>query len=305
MRTFNARTGQPAWTTPPNLGKPVTGAPGGLFVQYGGVRDLVLVGTRDGAGANALHGLSLTDGVDLSGSPFTAGGTIGAISGSPADRLRHPARLLRLPQPRRAARRCGASRWRRAPSFAPCSGWTDRNLGDIDGSPVLRNGRVYVGNNAGIVYSVDAATGGDERTFATGDGAVKGFVFPDRRNDDLIFATTRTVWSISDNGSASMPLNWQWTVARAEPVGRPLLAADEPRLRGQQGRQALRARLQLRDTATPPTVQAPLVLGDGLGQLGAPSLDIGVEPPDVSAGKKLLVVGSESGVLYGVEVPFP
>ena len=55
----------------------------------------------------------------------------------------------------------------------------------------------------------------------------------------------------------------------------------------------------------PPTFKPPLVLGDGLGQIGAPSLDIGVVPPDVSAGKKLLVVGSESGVLYGVEVPLP
>jgi len=46
------------------------------------------------------------------------------------------------------------------------------------------------------------------------------------------------------------------------------------------------------------------VLGDGTGQIGAPTLDIGVEPPDVTAGKKFLIVGSESGVLYGVEVPF-
>ena len=46
------------------------------------------------------------------------------------------------------------------------------------------------------------------------------------------------------------------------------------------------------------------VLGDGLAQVGSPSLDIGVAPPDVGPGKKLLVVGSESGTLYGVEVPF-
>jgi len=32
--------------------------------------------------------------------------------------------------------------------------------------------------------------------------------------------------------------------------------------------------------------------------VGAPSLDIGVTP-------RLLVVGSEAGVVYGVEVPFP
>ena len=49
-----------------------------------------------------------------------------------------------------------------------------------------------------------------------------------------------------------------------------------------------------------------VVLGDGVGRLGAPSLDIGLAPPDVSApGNSLLLVGSESGALYAVEVPLP
>ena len=135
---------------------------------------------------------------------------------------------------------------------------------------------------------------------------MKGFLFPDRRNDDLMFATNTRVWSISDDGSPSMPPNWQWTVGGLSPVGDPLLAAEPTlRLRRQQGRQALRARLQPGQPVAPPTSKSPLVLGDGVGQIGAPTLDIGVVPPDVSAGKKLLVVGSESGVLYGVEVPLP
>ncbi|HUL76574.1 MAG TPA: hypothetical protein VL691_04855, partial [Vicinamibacteria bacterium] len=48
-----------------------------------------------------------------------------------------------------------------------------------------------------------------------------------------------------------------------------------------------------------------VTLGDGTGRIGAPSLDIGLLPPAVAAGKQLLLVGSESGVLYGVEVPLP
>ena len=35
-------------------------------------------------------------------------------------------------------------------------------------------------------------------TLLAGDGPVKGFLFPDRRNDDLMFATDTKVWSISD-----------------------------------------------------------------------------------------------------------
>ena len=61
----------------------VTGAPGGLFVQYGGVRDVVLVGTRDGASANALHGLSLADVIaqrQQEAAPVSPGRTPGPLS---------------------------------------------------------------------------------------------------------------------------------------------------------------------------------------------------------------------------------
>jgi hypothetical protein len=58
------------------------------------------------------------------------------------------------------------------------------------------------------------------------------------------------------------------------------------------------------DTCPSPTCKV-VDLGDGLDHIGAPSLDIGVEPPDVAADKKMLHVGSESGVLYAVEVPLP
>ena len=52
-------------------------------------------------------------------------------------------------------------------------------------------------------------------------------------------------------------------------------------------------------SATPSTAPAQnlQILGGGQGQVGAPSLDLGPPP--------LLIVGSEPGVLYAVEVPFP
>ena len=181
-----------------------------------------------------------------------------------------------------------------------------RDLGEFITSPVLRydgngRGRVYVGNTTGSVYSLDAATGGDERTFTTGDGPVQGFVFPDRRNDDLIFATSTTVWSISDDGSATMPVNWQWTTAGLNPS----LILYRPESNyvyvGSANGQLYELDFSNANPA-PPTAKPPVQLGDGAGQIGAPSLDI--DPPDVTPGKKLLIVGSESGVLYGVEVPF-
>ena len=299
VHALNARTGQFLWT-PPNLGKPVIGAPGGLFQQYGGVRDVILVGTRDGSAPNALHGLNLADG-SSAGAAFTAASNIGAISGAPAvdystQRVYFASRSF-AGGPTLWCVQVGTS-----PLFTQV--WS-RSLGDIDGSPVLRNGRVYVGNNAGTVYSLDAATGLDDRTFSTGgDGPVKGFLFPDRRNDDLMFATNTKVWSISDDGSPSMPPNWQWTVSGLVPSVILYWPQSPYVYVGSKDGKLYELDFSLANPL-PPTSKPPLVLGDGLGQIGAPTLDIGVVPPDVSAGKKLLVVGSESGVLYGVEVPLP
>jgi outer membrane protein assembly factor BamB len=297
VHAVDAMTGQPVWTSP--QGKPVVGAPGGLFMQYGGVADLVLVGTRDPGGPNELRGLAVADG-SLVGAPFTAGGTIGAISGSPSidystQRVYFASRSLGG----------GPTVWcvvvDGSTPFVPCPGWTSPpGVGDVDGSPILRGGRLYVGDADGVVYSLDAATGGDLRTFTTGDGPVKGFLFPDRGSDDLIFATDTTVWSISDDGSTTMPRNWSWTTAGLNP-SLVLYWPSTSFVYVGGGGQLYELYFANANTSTPPTSKAQ-VLGDGAGQVGAPSLD--KDAPDVTAGKKLLIVGSESGVLYGVEVPF-
>jgi hypothetical protein len=128
---------------------------------------------------------------------------------------------------------------------------------------------------------------------------VKGFVFPDRRNDDLLFATDTTVWSVSDTGAA-MTLRWQWTDAGLIPSVILLWPDTNYVYVGSRNGRLY----QLDFTGSGPPSATFVVLGDGTAQVGSPSLDIGVVPPDVSLDKKLLVVGSESGTLYGVEVPF-
>jgi hypothetical protein len=289
VRAFDARTGQSLWGSPipPNLGKPITGAPAGLFQQYGGIRDVLLFGTRNGA-ANELYGRNLADG----SSAGTAFSGAGAIAGGPAvdyttQRVYFASRSY-LGGPTLWCVQVGTS-----PLFAPV--WS-RNLGDIDGSPVLRNGRVYFGTNSGIVYSLDAATGSDDRLLPTGgDGPVKGFLFPDRRNNNLFFATNTKVWSVSDTAGV-LGTNWTWTM----PAGSPSIVLYWPQtsyvyVGGGNG-----TLWQLDSTYMPGDggFAKSLTLGDGTGQIGAPTLDIGVTP-------KLLVVGSESGALYGVEVPLP
>ncbi len=130
----------------------------------------------------------------------------------------------------------------------------------------------------------------------TADGPVKGFLFPDRRNDDLIFATDTKVWSVSDSAT-SLALKWQWTDAGLNPSLILFWPQTNLVYVGSAGGKLYELDFTLANTSTPPTFKLQ-VLGGGLGQVGAPSLDIGVTP-------KLLLVGSEPGVLYAVQVPLP
>jgi outer membrane protein assembly factor BamB len=302
VHAVDASSGQPAWPGPRPQGKPVVGAPGGFFRQYSGVADLIIVGTRGTSGPNELRALAVADG-SLVGTPYTAGGTIGAISGSPA--IDYATQRIYFTS--RSYLGTGATIWcvqvDGSTPFTPAAAGRPATSGRRRG-PVLRGGRVYFGTVAGIVYSLDARTGLDDRTFATGDGPVKGFVFLDRRNDDLIFATDNRVWSVSDTGAATMPENWQWTDAANGLNPSVVLYWPQTNYVYVGSKDDRLYELDFANAGPTPPSHKVLALGDALAQIGAPSLDIGVVPPDVTPGKKLLVVGSESGVLYGVEVPF-
>jgi outer membrane protein assembly factor BamB len=302
VHAVQAADGAPAWTPPHSAGKPVVGAPGGLFTQWGGIADLVIVATRETPGPNELRGLAAGTGA-LVGSPFTAGGTIGAISGSPA--IDYTTQRVYFTSRSAGGPTVWCVEVDGSTPFVPCAGWAPPAVGDVDGSPVLRNGRLYFGTVSGVVHSLDATTGGDDRTFTTGDGPVKGFLFPDRRNDDLMFATDTKVWSISDTGASTMEENWQWTdlVNGLNPSIVLYRPATSLVYVGSRNGRLYELDFTAAAVGTAPT-HAMIVLGDGLAQVGAPSLDVGVDFPDVNAGKKLLVVGSESGTVYGVEVPF-
>jgi len=296
LHAINAETGQAVWPDR-NQGNPITAAPGGMFTQFGGIDSLLFLGTRILGAANEFRAVNATTGapVDTYTGALSAG-EIGPINGMPAIDY--------------ATRRVYFASWKRGggdtlfcleilaggpPAFL--YKWS-RDLGDISTSPVLRGGRVYVGTDAGVIYSVNADTGGipvnDDRTFTPtpADGPVKGFLFPDRRNDDLIFATNTKVWSISDDVEP-MTKNWEWTPPSTP---NPSIVLYRPQSNFVYVGSANGELYELDFSGGAPTHKLR-VLGGGFGQVGAPSLDIGQAPA-------ILVVGSEPGVLYGVEVPF-
>jgi hypothetical protein len=172
-----------------------------------------------------------------------------------------------------------------------------RALGNIDSSPVLRNGRVYVGSTlgGGTLYSIDAMTGNVllDRTFVHGNGQVKGFVFPDRGSNDLYFATDDSVWGVTDGGTPTMTDKYGGAInlpggAKPSPVlftpgGHHLYVG------GSDGK------LYEIDTLVG-TAANSVQLGDGLATVGAPSLDRGFN---------LVHVGTAAGIFYAVQVPLP
>jgi uncharacterized repeat protein (TIGR01451 family) len=277
----------------------VQAAPAGIFSAFDGTLtfDYLLVGTRDSSGPNAFVALDPATG-SVVGSFDNGGGVngIGIINAMAA--VDYPSRRVYFTS------HSGGSTttlWclQLGPSptvFSGCGWPTPRTLGDIDSSPVLRGGRVYVGSgaNGGTVYSIDAATGDPalDRTFVHGDGQVKGFVFPDRASNDIYFATDDYVWAVTDL-AGGMSNKFAGGVSLGVGV-RPspvlfLPGSHYVYVGGSDGK------LHEIDVAAGPA-QTAIRIGNGQATVGAPSLD---------RGYSLVHVGTEAGSFYAVETPLP
>jgi outer membrane protein assembly factor BamB len=284
----NAQTGATLWQSPV-LGNILIASPSGMFTDFGGSWNLLFIGSRDATADNVMYALDPADD-GLEEYRFDNGGGangIGIISSAVTvdyanDRIYFASR----------ARAGGSSDTLWCLSFNG-TGFSKEwsvALGDIDGAPVLYQGRLYVGANTGNVYAVDPETGDQFWSYdASGDGAVKGFVTPQAEPTlprRLYFSTTTRLWSITDNdGSAS--LGWSVTTVPGPsiplaPFGAGVLYAGSSD-----------GQLYQLDAATG-DVQTSVVLGNGTATIGSPSLDLVND---------MAYVGSESGAVYGVELP--
>jgi outer membrane protein assembly factor BamB len=285
----NADTGLLLWPTPTKLGDMVQAALVGQFTSFGRPYNLVMVGSRTSGADNTFYGLNPSDGSTAWSYAGEAGDPIGVINGAAA--VDAAASRVYFASRRRAAGTStlwcldylpgGATlRWRKA-------------LGDIDGSPVLRSGVVYVGDNAGVVHAFRADDGTPIWSFPTGtDGPVKGFIFPDRSSGDLYFTTNTKVWGLKGDGTR------KWTEVTTIPgpsitlhqngTGFVYVGSTNGRL------------YQIDDSSAgfpgPPPGVKSVPLGDGTASVGSPTLDVF---------NNLIYVGTEAGIVYAVEVPLP
>ena len=157
---------------------------------------------------------------------------------------------------------------------------------------MLFGGVLYVGTNSGELFALEAATGDVNWSLPLGDGAVKGFVFPNFGTGDLFLATSTKTWSVSDDGSSAV-VNPGWPVTSADlpspstPIVIP--GATNVLVGGSDGR------LYQLDTVSPlPTLNVSL--GDGTAAVGVPTIDLL---------NSMAYVGTDQGVIYGVLLPLP
>jgi outer membrane protein assembly factor BamB len=283
----DATDGSLEWVSP--VANLVVAAPAGHFTAYDvGATDLVLVGTRNGSAANALKALDVATGAPVwsfvNSLVDGEGQDIGIISGGAS--VDYQNQRIYFTSRQRAS---GSQKTLWAIDFTPSLLW-NANLGNIDGSPVLVNGRVYVGTVAGAVAVRDAASGTGGWTLPLGDGAIKGFVFPRFGTNELFVSTNGKVWAIADNTtSGSVVAGWPVTSIPSPSI--PLYPPPSTHLLVGSSNGKL-YQIDILSPSTPTSV----VLGDGSAAVGAPTLDW----PN-----SMIYVGTDAGIIYGVLYPLP
>jgi outer membrane protein assembly factor BamB len=291
----DARTGAVQWST--SIGTQGQAAPAGIFTAFGGAWDYILVGTRE-SDNNRFYALDPTNGNILDYFPKAADGFsgLGAVNGMAA--VDYAAGLVYFATMGGSAT---DSLWclKLGGAADPLSyQWSAPRgtIGDVAGSPVLRNGRVYVGNTTGTLWSVKADDGTNRYSYSVGE-AIKDFPFPDRGSNALYFATTTQVFGVLDTGTG---FSQKWPPITGLTSPSPVLfwaggAHLYVGIQAYTGQPQPGAWILDIDPATGAFTPIQLESGTAIA-VGAPSLDIGVTP-------NLLHAGSVAGVVYAVSVP--
>jgi hypothetical protein len=307
VRSVDADTGALLVTS--NLladtGGMVQGAIAGNYRAYDATAlDLVFAGTRNTTTGNRLWALDMVNLGAGSGTSFSFdnGGTgtpanaFGIVSSQPS--VDYAAKRIYFTTRKKA----GASQqtvWCvsfTASAFTACPGFAPSTaVGDVDGSVIPWKGNLYVGDNEGTVWVLDANTGATKKSFATGDGPVKGFLFPHFAANPmrLYCSTSSKVWAFTWDGTV---LDSVWK------SGTGGVAVSSPSIPTFDGTSVFvgssDGRLhQLTNLAADPPAHTSLILGPGTGAVGSPTLDYAVP--------NLLYVGTDAGLVYAVQHPIP
>jgi len=287
----DAATGAQVWMSP-KLGDVLQANPAGLFSDFkAGAPNLVFVGTRNATSANKLYALDPATGAVV-GAPFDNGGgssAIGIITGITVD---YATNFVYFTS-RAAGGGSSHTLWCLDATGGTLAKVWSLAVGDVDGSPVLYEGRIYVGTNTGQVRAVDATTHLVVWTYPAApgsDGPVKGYVTPDYGTSPLrlYYSTNETVWGLTLKLDGT-GVDSFWSNAAPSNPSTPLLLFGTAHLLVGCGD----GTLQQLDTVTGAVVKS---VSAGTAALGSPAMD---------SVNGLAHVGSTAGVLHTVTAPIP
>jgi outer membrane protein assembly factor BamB len=270
--------------------------PAGVFKAFGGQNDVLLVGTAQVGGNTQFFELDSATGATLDAYPD-------GVVDLPPDKIDNVFGMAVVDYAKNRvyfgtsagsftlwALDLGAPTPDLTLSSLP---WNPQPLGTVlgtAGAPVFRNDRLYLGTDSGAASQVHAipVSGGTPYGAVHGDGQVKGFVWPDRRDDRLYFTTDNFVFGMKDDGTKLADL---WP--RITGISNPSIPLQMP------GTDFLyvgdnNGNLVEIDVKTG-TVITSIKLSASDVRIGAPSLD------NVN---RMIHVGSADGVIYAVRVPF-
>jgi len=287
----NAATGAQVWVSA-KLGDVLQAGPAGLFSEFkAGAPNRVYVGTRNATSPNRVYALDPATGAVV-GTPFDNGGgtsAIGIITGITVDYATNHVYFTS----RAAGGGSSHTLWCLDGASPTLARLWSLPVGDVDGSPVLYQGRVYVGTNAGQVRAVDATTHlvvWSWPASAGTDGPVKGYVVPDYGTSPLrlYFSTGSTVWGLTLKADGT-GVDTFWSNAALSNPSTPLPLFGTTNLLVGTGNGTLH---QL-NTLTGTSAKSVSL---GSAALGSPAMD---------SVNGLVHVGSTAGVLHTVTAPIP
>ncbi len=291
LYAVNGDTGQVLWISP-SLGAELRAPLCARFGVFGGV-DVVMLGTYDPTGDNKFYGINLADGT-VAWAFDNGGGAngIGPISGQCTADFSQPGRVYF--SSRRKAGGSQDSAWALNYTTTSATRVWSTDIGDVDTSATTRTGVIYLGNNAGEVHALNTNTGARQwlTPYLTGDGPVKGFVFPDRLSQRLAFSTNTKVHLITDLGSSPSQL-WNPLATLLNPSLTVLLSGTNQVVVGDTPGRVY----DLDASASTPPTSSFVAFGDPTKpkQPGAPFFDLSNE---------MVLYGTDEGVLYALKFPF-
>lgn len=280
---FQAQTGRLLWVSAV-LAPAIQASPAAVTTDFGGVANLVFVGTRDGGGTNRIFALNLFTGVVVWTFDNTAGtGSFGPVNGQ--IQVLYPNRLVFTSHTNASA---GTVRALQFDGSSAALVWERSDIGNVDNAPNVRSGILYFGDLSGRVHALNAVDGSNRWSgpYTTGDGDARGLVWRDNVGTNVYFSTNGLVHAITDNGQGN-PATPRWVVNVPTPSA-PLVTGGRVYVGG--------------GASSVYSIDAATGAGPISTVVGEPSPAI-IGPPTFDSWFGVIVMGSETGHIHAL-VPF-